>query len=103
MENNSDKDTYSGLLMSCKVTTAQQALKSKFGQRIFGELSDNGKYKKKHLEMIMENILDESRWLSENRANDFLDFMDEQNIIFDEFIDKYIGRFPARIQRRITK
>lgn len=53
--------------------------------------------------MIMENILDESRWLSQNRANDFLDFMDEQNIIFDEFIDKYIGRFPARIQSRITK
>jgi hypothetical protein len=103
MENSSDKDIYSGLLKSCKVTTAQQALKSKFGQKLFSELSDKSKYKKLHLELIMEDIVDDSCWLSERRANDFLDFIDEQNVIFDEFMDDYIGRFPARIQTRITK
>jgi len=47
--------------------------------------------------------LDESCELSQKEANDFLDFLDMKNQYFDELMQRYIGRFPAWVQKRISK
>lgn len=103
MKKNTGNNGIDQTLKSCKVTTAQEALKGKFAQSLFERLSETTKYEKRYLESLLEHILDESCELSQKEANDFLDFLDMKNQYFDELIQRYIGRFPAWVQKRISK
>ena len=90
-------------LDSCNVSSAQQALKSKFARDLFDRLSNTTHFSKKYLESVMEDLLDESAGLTKQQADDFLDFIELKNQYFDELVQRYIGRFPAWVQSRITK